>query len=74
LEEMGMLHGIEAEEAVKSLGVMLNLEGTDKAEATYLSSNADMWAEHIQTGLSTKTDAWYALNTAILKMRENRIM
>jgi hypothetical protein len=46
---------------------MLNLEGTDQAEASYLRGKAEEWAEHIRTGVQTKNDAWYVLNTTIMK-------
>jgi hypothetical protein len=34
-------------EAVKTLGVMLNLEGTDQAKGSYLRGKAEEWAEHV---------------------------
>jgi hypothetical protein len=51
LDEMEMLWW------VNTLGVMLKLEETDKAEVTYLGGNAEEWAEHIRTGVSTKNVA-----------------
>ena len=67
---MENLRRIEPTEAVKTLGVMLNLEGTDKAEASYLREKSEVWAEHIRTGVITKNDAWYALNTTVMKTME----
>ena len=47
--QMEILQRIELSEAVKTLGVMLNLEGMDAAEANYLREKSEEWAEHIQT-------------------------
>jgi hypothetical protein len=69
-DDMEILRRVEPAEAVKTLGVMLNLEGTDKAEATYLRGKAEAWAENIRTGVLTKNDAWYALNTTVMKTME----
>jgi hypothetical protein len=69
-DEMENLRRIEPTEAVKTLGVMLNLEGTDTAEASYLREKSEVWAEHIRTGVITKNDAWYALNTTVMKTME----
>jgi hypothetical protein len=69
-EKMEMLQWVEPAEAVRTLGVMLNLEGTDNDEFTYLWGKADEWAEYIWMGVLPKNDAWYALNTAVMKMME----
>jgi hypothetical protein len=69
-EDMARLRRVEPVEAVKTLGVMLNLEGTDQAGVGYLRGKAEEWAEHIYTGVLTKNDAWYALNTRIMKTME----
>jgi hypothetical protein len=69
-EDMARLSRVEPAEAVKTLGVMLSLEGTDQAGIGYLRGKAEEWAEHIYTGVLTKNDAWYALNTRIMKTME----
>ena len=69
-EELETLRRIEPTEAVKTLGVMLNMEGTDKEEVEYLREKAEVWAEHIRTGVITKNDGWYALNTTVMKTLE----
>jgi hypothetical protein len=69
-EEQLNLHRVESEEAVESLGVMLNMEGTDKEQAVYLQQKGEDWAELIRSGRITKDDGWYALNTTIMKTFE----
>ena len=69
-EEPEILRRIEPTEAVKTLGVMLNMEGTDKEEVEYLREKAEVWAEHIRTGVITKNDGWYALTTTVMKTME----
>jgi hypothetical protein len=69
-EEQVNLQRVEPEEAVKTLGVMLNMEGTDNAEAVYLRQKGADWAELIRSGRITKNDGWYALNTTIMKTFE----
>jgi hypothetical protein len=69
-EDMTRLRRVEPAEAVKTLGVMLNLEGTDQDKVSYLRGKAEDWAKHICTGVLTKNDAWYALNTTIMKTME----
>jgi hypothetical protein len=47
-EEQEALCRIEPAEAVKVVGVMLNMAGADKAEVEYLwKKNAAVWAQHI---------------------------
>jgi hypothetical protein len=66
-DEQEALRRIEPGEAVKTLGVMLNMAGTDKAEGAYLRNKAEVWAEQIWMGAITKNNAWYALNTMVMK-------
>ncbi len=69
-EDLVTLKRVEPGEAVKTLGVMLNMEGTDEAQAFYLRQKGEEWAELIRSGRITKNDAWYALNTTIMKTFE----
>lgn len=46
------------------------MAGTDKAEVAYLWNKAEVWAEQIRTRAITKNDAWYALNTTVMKTME----
>jgi hypothetical protein len=49
-DEQEALRCIKPGKAVKTLGVMLNMAGADKAEAAYLWNKAEVWAEQIWTG------------------------
>jgi hypothetical protein len=61
-EEQVNLQEVEPEEAVKTLGVMLNMEGTDNKQAVYPRKKGEDWAELIRSSRITKNDGWYALN------------
>jgi hypothetical protein len=54
------------EKAVKTLKVMLNMAGTDKAEVKYLQNKVKVWAKHIRTGVITQNDRWYVLNMTVM--------
>jgi hypothetical protein len=69
-EELEKIRQIEPEEAVETLGLMLNMAGTDKVEAAYLRNKAEVWAEHIRTRVTTKNDGCYAPNTTVMKTLE----
>jgi hypothetical protein len=69
-EELVNLKRVEPGEAVKTLGVMLNMERTDKAQVTYLRQKGEDWAQPIRSGCITKNDARCALNTTIMKTFE----
>jgi hypothetical protein len=64
------LQRVEPGKAVKTLGVMLNMEGMDEAQGIYLRQKGEDWAELIRLGRITKNDAWYALDTTIMKTFE----
>jgi hypothetical protein len=69
-DELVNLKRVEPGKAVKTLGVMLNMEGTEDAQEIYLQQKCEDWAELILSGRITKNDACYALNTTIMKTFE----
>jgi hypothetical protein len=56
--ELVNLKQVEPDEAIKTLGVMLNMEGMDEAQMTYLRQKGEDWAELIRPVCITKNDAW----------------
>jgi hypothetical protein len=64
------LKQVEPRESAKTLGFMLNMEGTDAYQSVYLRQKGEDWAELIRSGQITKNDWWYALNMTIMKTFE----
>ena len=73
-EDVVAVKRVDPGEEVRTLGYMLNMEGTDEAQAFYLRQKSEEWAELIRSGRITKDDAWYALNTTIMKTFEYPIV
>jgi hypothetical protein len=54
--------------ATETLGVWQAMDGNNSAEVNALRKKADEFAESMRTGFLSKTDAWYALTSTILKL------
>src|SRR5688572_7483768 len=57
-------------EARESLGVFLSIDGDNSAKIRKLRNKAEEFADAIRTSKLSHDDAWYALNSTILKTLE----
>ena len=68
--ERVVLTRLNPDVAQETLGVMQAMDGNNKAEILHLRGKAEEFADAIRTGFLKKNDAWYALNSTILKTME----
>jgi hypothetical protein len=54
----------------ESLGVLQGMDGNNADEIAHLRKKAESFADDLRTGFLKKNDAWYALNSTILKTME----
>jgi hypothetical protein len=60
----------DASTATETLGVWQAIDGNNSKEVEALRKKTENFAESMRTGTLSKADAWYALNTTILKTLE----
>jgi hypothetical protein len=61
---------LEPNEARKTLGIMIAMDGNQKAEVEFLRNKADIFANYIRCSALDKNDTWQALNTVFMKVIE----
>ncbi len=73
LDDAGQSHSIQQVSATSSelaLGIMFSPSGNMEAETAYLRDKANVWAEKARTGHLTHAEAWYALQSTVLRAIE----
>jgi hypothetical protein len=68
--EPEVLTRLDPDDARKTLGVYLAMDGNSKAQVSYLRDKATDFAECIRTGFVTRAKSWYALKSTIMKTLE----
>jgi hypothetical protein len=64
----------EVEEARKTLGVFIAMDGNQKAQTTAPWEKSNLWADKIRAGRFTHTEAWYLLQFCVMKTLEYPLM
>ena len=65
---------LEVDEARECLGLQVRHDGIQDDEKNYLIQKAKKWADAVRTGHLRKKDAWYCLNSSIMKSLEYPLM
>jgi hypothetical protein len=68
------LERVDPKEARETLGVFLSMDGNNKEQILQLRQKAEKWSECIRAGYLDREDAWYAINTTIMKSLEYPMM
>jgi hypothetical protein len=61
---------LNCSEATKALGIMFAPDGDMTSHVEYLREKAVTWSEQVRCGVLRRSEAWYAMNTSILKSIE----
>lgn len=61
---------LEPDKAVLALGVMFAPNGSMHEEMVYLKNKGQIWAEQVRSSGITRNEAWYLLNSVVMKTIE----
>jgi hypothetical protein len=64
----------EPQVATETLGVWQAMDGNNQVQIAKLRKKTELFAECMRTGFLSKNDAWYAINTTIMKTLEYPMM
>jgi hypothetical protein len=56
---------ISTHQAEETLGVWISPNGCTKTQTEKMIEKANLWADHMRTGIITKAETWLALNSTI---------
>jgi hypothetical protein len=68
------LERLKVEEAHKTLGVFIAMDGNQKAQTTSLWEKANLWADKLRVRRFTHAEAWYSLQFCFMKTLEYPLM
>ena len=69
-----LIKRLEVDQARESLGLQVRQDGIQEDEKKYLIQKAKKWADAVRTGHLRKDDAWFCLNSSIMKTLEYPLM